>query len=113
MMSNVLQDADHLQMTYQMLLTNQTQASVWIGRVLDSVMEMITKVSLSSWLITNLIVLSLFHASFRLIHTFSWLLGHQCYHYECCCSGQLEGQLPITCNTKTSLRDVFSDCTHC
>lgn len=49
-MSNVLQDADHLQMTYQMLLTNQSQASVWIGRVLDSVMEMITKVSLSSWL---------------------------------------------------------------
>lgn len=44
MMVNVLKDADQLKVTYLTLLTNQTEASVWIGHVLDSVMEVIVKV---------------------------------------------------------------------
>ncbi|XP_032384919.1 ATP-binding cassette sub-family A member 12 isoform X2 [Etheostoma spectabile] len=44
MMTNVLKDADQLQMTYLTLLTNQSGASVWTSHVLDSVMEVITKV---------------------------------------------------------------------
>ncbi|TDH06958.1 hypothetical protein EPR50_G00119380 [Perca flavescens] len=44
MMANVLKDADQLQMTYLTLLTNQSGASVWISHVLDSGMEVITKI---------------------------------------------------------------------
>ncbi|XP_070831676.1 uncharacterized protein abca12 [Chaetodon trifascialis] len=51
MMVNLLKDADQLQLTYHTLLTNQSQASVWIGQVLDSVVEMIMK-SLSSEYVT-------------------------------------------------------------
>ncbi|XP_035533108.1 ATP-binding cassette sub-family A member 12 [Morone saxatilis] len=43
LMVNVLKDADQLQLTYLTLLTNQTDASVWMGHVLDSVMEVIMK----------------------------------------------------------------------
>ncbi|XP_040913792.1 ATP-binding cassette sub-family A member 12 [Toxotes jaculatrix] len=43
MMANVLKDASQLKKTYLMLLTNQSEASVWIGRVLDSVTEMVMK----------------------------------------------------------------------
>ncbi|XP_069010699.1 uncharacterized protein abca12 [Embiotoca jacksoni] len=43
MMSNVLTDANHFQLTYHMLLTNHSEASVWIGDVLDSVVEVIMK----------------------------------------------------------------------
>lgn len=44
MMTNILEDADHLQQTYVMLLTNQSEATIWMTRVLDSVMEVIKKV---------------------------------------------------------------------
>ncbi|XP_078117794.1 uncharacterized protein abca12 isoform X3 [Sander vitreus] len=44
MMANVLKDADQLKMTYLTLLTNQSGASVWISHVLDSGMEVITKI---------------------------------------------------------------------
>ncbi|XP_035859765.1 uncharacterized protein abca12 isoform X1 [Sander lucioperca] len=44
MMANVLKDADQLQMTYLTLLTNQSGASVWISHVLDSGMDVITKI---------------------------------------------------------------------
>ncbi|XP_070694461.1 uncharacterized protein abca12 [Pempheris klunzingeri] len=43
MMDNVLKDADKLQEIYQTLLTNQFEASVWIGQVLDGLMEVIIK----------------------------------------------------------------------
>ncbi|XP_038576238.1 uncharacterized protein abca12 isoform X3 [Micropterus salmoides] len=43
MMTNVLEDADQLQLTYLMLLTNEPGGSVWIGHVLDSLMENIVK----------------------------------------------------------------------
>uniref|UniRef100_A0A3Q1H078 ABC transporter domain-containing protein n=1 Tax=Anabas testudineus TaxID=64144 RepID=A0A3Q1H078_ANATE len=39
MMADVLKDADQLQLTYLTLLTNQTEASIWIDRVLYSGME--------------------------------------------------------------------------
>ncbi|XP_030613269.1 uncharacterized protein LOC115800150 [Archocentrus centrarchus] len=42
-LSNVLEDANQLQMTYRMLLTNESETSVWLGRVLDSVMEVVMK----------------------------------------------------------------------
>uniref|UniRef100_UPI003AAEC31A uncharacterized protein abca12 n=1 Tax=Centroberyx gerrardi TaxID=166262 RepID=UPI003AAEC31A len=41
MMDNVLKDASHLRMTFLTLMTNQSEASVWIGHVLNSVMEII------------------------------------------------------------------------
>ncbi|XP_071381008.1 uncharacterized protein abca12 [Centroberyx affinis] len=41
MMDNVLKDAGHLRMTFLTLMTNQSEASVWIGRVLNSVMEVV------------------------------------------------------------------------
>ncbi|XP_031714357.1 ATP-binding cassette sub-family A member 12 [Anarrhichthys ocellatus] len=41
MMLSVLKDADQLQMTFLTLLTNQSEASVWIAHVLDNVMEII------------------------------------------------------------------------
>ncbi|TNN77392.1 hypothetical protein EYF80_012356 [Liparis tanakae] len=43
MMLRVLKDTDRLQMTYITLLTNQSEASVWINRVLNNVIEMIQK----------------------------------------------------------------------
>ncbi|XP_059199203.1 glucosylceramide transporter ABCA12 [Centropristis striata] len=44
MMDNVLKDADQLQMAYRTLLTNPSEAGVWLGHLLDSVMESITKI---------------------------------------------------------------------
>lgn len=44
MMDDFLEDAGKLQMTYLTLLTNQSEASVWISRVLDGGMEVIMKV---------------------------------------------------------------------
>ncbi|KAM8855240.1 uncharacterized protein abca12 [Spinachia spinachia] len=41
MMVNVLEDADQLQTTFLTLLTNQSEAGVWTGHVMDSVVEMI------------------------------------------------------------------------
>lgn len=43
-MTDVLQDANQFKWTYLTLLTNQSQASVWLGRVLNSIMEMVNKV---------------------------------------------------------------------
>ncbi|XP_042350102.1 glucosylceramide transporter ABCA12 [Plectropomus leopardus] len=43
-MGSVLKDADQLQMNYLTLLTNQSEASVWTGRVMDSAMEVIMKI---------------------------------------------------------------------
>uniref|UniRef100_A0A671U5T1 ATP binding cassette subfamily A member 12 n=1 Tax=Sparus aurata TaxID=8175 RepID=A0A671U5T1_SPAAU len=43
MTTNVLKDADRLQRTYLTLLTNQSEASAWTGRVMESVMEIIMK----------------------------------------------------------------------
>uniref|UniRef100_A0A3Q1F1V9 ATP-binding cassette, sub-family A (ABC1), member 12 n=1 Tax=Acanthochromis polyacanthus TaxID=80966 RepID=A0A3Q1F1V9_9TELE len=43
MMSSVLTDANQLKMTFNALLSNQSEASAWITRVLDSVMEVIMK----------------------------------------------------------------------
>ncbi|PWA31216.1 hypothetical protein CCH79_00002910, partial [Gambusia affinis] len=40
-MSNVLEDAQNLQMTYNMLQKNQSEAAAWFSRVLDSVVEVI------------------------------------------------------------------------
>ncbi|XP_034416854.1 ATP-binding cassette sub-family A member 12 isoform X2 [Cyclopterus lumpus] len=40
-MTSVLKDADRLQMTYLTLLTNQSEASIWIDRVLNNVMDTI------------------------------------------------------------------------
>lgn len=45
MVFRVLQDATGLQLNYLTLLTNQTEANVWIDRVLASVMEMAMKVA--------------------------------------------------------------------
>ncbi|XP_040004739.1 ATP-binding cassette sub-family A member 12 [Xiphias gladius] len=64
MMSNGLKDANQLKWTYLTLLTNQSEASVWIGRVLDSVMEMVMK-SLASESLTCEDLLS----------PFEWLLN--------------------------------------
>ncbi|XP_044222425.1 glucosylceramide transporter ABCA12 [Thunnus albacares] len=44
MMDDFLKDTGRLQMTYLTLLTNQSEASVWIGRILDSGMEVIMKI---------------------------------------------------------------------
>ncbi|XP_049449732.1 glucosylceramide transporter ABCA12 isoform X16 [Epinephelus fuscoguttatus] len=43
LVGSVLECAHHLKMTYLTLLTNQTEANVWIGRVRGSVMEVITE----------------------------------------------------------------------
>lgn len=40
----VLEDADQLQQAFIMLLTNQSQSSIWTTHVLASVMEVINKV---------------------------------------------------------------------
>lgn len=45
MMDNVLRDAVGLQTIYVTLLTNQSEASVWTAHVLDSVSEVVVKVS--------------------------------------------------------------------
>ncbi|XP_050926506.1 LOW QUALITY PROTEIN: glucosylceramide transporter ABCA12 [Lates calcarifer] len=50
-MTNVLKDANQLKWAYLTLMTNQSEASIWIGRILDSVMETITK-SLASESVT-------------------------------------------------------------
>ncbi|XP_033473300.2 uncharacterized protein abca12 [Epinephelus lanceolatus] len=44
LVGSILECAHHLKMTYLTLLTNQTEANVWIGRVRDSVMEVITEI---------------------------------------------------------------------
>lgn len=59
MMDNVLKDADGLKMTFLTLLTNQSEASAWIGRVLDSTMEVIMKVRLKKANGKHLVVLLL------------------------------------------------------
>lgn len=41
MIANVLRDADQLQTTFRTLLTNQSEANVWTGHVVDSVVEII------------------------------------------------------------------------
>ncbi|XP_060910213.1 uncharacterized protein abca12 isoform X2 [Labrus mixtus] len=46
-MSSVLKDADQLQQTYLTLLTNQSEASLWLGHVVDSVKEAIMKITAS------------------------------------------------------------------
>ncbi|KAK5599121.1 hypothetical protein CRENBAI_025848 [Crenichthys baileyi] len=38
-MSHILEDTENLQMTYQMLMTNQSEAAAWFSRVIDSVVE--------------------------------------------------------------------------
>uniref|UniRef100_A0A0S7EWI0 ABCAC n=4 Tax=Poeciliopsis prolifica TaxID=188132 RepID=A0A0S7EWI0_9TELE len=43
-MSNVLEDAKNLQMTYHMLQKNQSEAVAWFSRVIDSVVEVIEEV---------------------------------------------------------------------
>lgn len=43
-MGNVLKDADQLQKTYLMLLRNQSEATIWMTRVLNSVMKVISEV---------------------------------------------------------------------
>ncbi|XP_047193227.1 glucosylceramide transporter ABCA12 isoform X2 [Scophthalmus maximus] len=43
MMTNIWKDANQLKSTYTTLMTNQSEASVWIGRVLDSVMGLVMK----------------------------------------------------------------------
>lgn len=57
-MSNVLEDAQNLQMTYHMLQTNQSEAAAWFSRVIDSVMEVIEEVGLfyfnSTWFVLML-----------------------------------------------------------
>nr|XP_046260291.1 glucosylceramide transporter ABCA12 [Scatophagus argus] len=45
MMINVLKDAHQLQWTYLTLLTNQSEASMWVAHVLDSMMEVIMKLT--------------------------------------------------------------------
>ncbi|XP_034550567.1 uncharacterized protein abca12 [Notolabrus celidotus] len=42
--ADVLKDADQLKQTYLMLVTNQSEASMWLSRVLDSAMDVIMKV---------------------------------------------------------------------
>ena len=44
MVDNVLKDAEQLRVNLKTLLTNQSQSSVWIGRVLASVTEVVMKV---------------------------------------------------------------------
>lgn len=44
MMDHFLNDAGHIQMTYLTLLTNKTEADVWISRLLASGMDVIMKV---------------------------------------------------------------------
>ncbi|KAM6978364.1 uncharacterized protein abca12 [Tautogolabrus adspersus] len=46
-MASVLKDANQLQQTYLTLLTNQSEASLWLDHVVDSVKEMITKTTAS------------------------------------------------------------------
>ncbi|XP_071316090.1 ATP-binding cassette sub-family A member 13 [Trachinotus anak] len=64
MMANVLTDANQLKLTYLTLLTNQTEASIWIGRVLDSVTDIVMK-SLASESLT----------CEELLAPFEWLLN--------------------------------------
>lgn len=42
--TTALADADQLQQTFVMLLTNQTQSLQWMSRLLDGVMDAINKV---------------------------------------------------------------------
>ncbi|KAG7227448.1 hypothetical protein INR49_005262 [Caranx melampygus] len=63
-MTDVLQDANQFKLTYLTLLTNQSQASAWLGRVLNSIMEMVHK-SLASGPVT----------CEELLGPFEWLLN--------------------------------------
>ncbi|XP_070770245.1 uncharacterized protein abca12 [Enoplosus armatus] len=71
MMASVLKDADQLQMTYVTLLTNQSEASVWIGHVLDSVMEIVMKTLASEYLTCE-----------DLLGPFEWLLNTESIKIE-------------------------------
>uniref|UniRef100_A0A7N6BK81 ABC transporter domain-containing protein n=1 Tax=Anabas testudineus TaxID=64144 RepID=A0A7N6BK81_ANATE len=64
MMADVLKDADQLQLTYLTLLTNQTEASIWIDRVLYSGMETVMKMLASDSLTCE-----------DLLGPFEWLLN--------------------------------------
>ncbi|XP_041858132.1 ATP-binding cassette sub-family A member 12 isoform X2 [Melanotaenia boesemani] len=70
-MSNVLSDAGDLQLTYRMLMTNQSEAQVWISRVLESVMEMIMKTLESEPLTCE-----------ELLEPFEWLLSTKAIKIE-------------------------------
>ncbi|XP_036965803.1 ATP-binding cassette sub-family A member 12 isoform X3 [Acanthopagrus latus] len=88
MMTNVLEDADQLQGTYFTLLTNQSEASAWTGRVLESVMEVIMK-SLTSGNLTCGGVLG----------PFEWLLNTS--------SVSIEVWRSMICQNSTSLQDAL------
>lgn len=43
-MANVRHDAIQIRMAFQTLFTNQNQTSIWIGQIMDGVVEMTVKV---------------------------------------------------------------------
>ncbi|XP_073329250.1 uncharacterized protein abca12 [Pagrus major] len=88
MMANVLKDADQLQGTYLTLLTNQSEASAWTGRVLESVME-ITMKSLTSEDLT----------CGDLLGPFEWLLNTS--------SIKIEVWRSMICENSSSLQDAL------
>lgn len=61
MMSNALKDANQLKQTFVTLLTNQSEAGVWTGHVLDGVMEVIVKVCQSYFIISIWLTVTLFN----------------------------------------------------
>ena len=60
MLDNVLNDAGQLQETFLMLMTNQSQASAWIGHVMDSVIAIVMEVELPTtvWACTEGLIAS-------------------------------------------------------
>ncbi|XP_061579710.1 glucosylceramide transporter ABCA12 [Cololabis saira] len=88
MMNKVLADADQLQLTYHMLLTNQSEASMWINRALDSVMEMIMKTLESKP-----------PACEELLRPFEWLLSTE--------SVKVEVWRSLICQNSSSLQQAL------
>ncbi|MEQ2251418.1 hypothetical protein ILYODFUR_010724, partial [Ilyodon furcidens] len=68
-MSHILEDTENLQMTYQMLMTNQSEAAAWFSRVMDSVVEVFEEAMESE-------------ECEELLEPFEWLLSSETVNVE-------------------------------
>ncbi|XP_061548446.1 glucosylceramide transporter ABCA12 [Phycodurus eques] len=88
MMDNIMKDSGRLQKFYLTLLTNQTQASVWMGQFLDSATEVIMK----SWT-------SQFVTCEDALGPFQWLFSTETIKFEVWKS--------ILCENSTTLENLL------
>ncbi|XP_028991900.1 uncharacterized protein abca12 [Betta splendens] len=88
--SNSLKDADQLQLTYVELMTNETQASIWINRILDSVAKTVIQTLESESLTCE-----------DLLSPFKWLLNTE--------SVTAEVWKSVICQNSTLQQALLSD----